>query len=398
VPGPCSPLLGAPVLGIVGAGQLGRMTAAPAAALGVTLRVLAAAPDDAAAQVVPDTVVGDHTDLDTLRSFAHGLDALTFEHEHVPTAHLHALQSVGVPVRPGPDALLYAQDKLAMRRRLAGDPTDGGLGIACPAFAEVVDPAGVARFGAAHGWPVVLKTARGGYDGRGVWTVSGAGDAQVGDAFAAARRAGVGVLVEAFVPFVRELAASAMRSPSGQAVAYPVVQSSQRDGVCDEVIAPAPGLTEAQAVAAQRIALTIARELGVVGALAVELFETSDGSLLVNELAMRPHNTGHWGIEGAVTSQFENHVRAVLDMPLGSPAARQPWAVMVNLLGSDLPELHGAFRHVLARDPRLKIHLYGKAVRPGRKIGHVTAFGDDLDEVRRRAQHAASYLVGAIDE
>ncbi|HEY8787704.1 MAG TPA: 5-(carboxyamino)imidazole ribonucleotide synthase, partial [Actinopolymorphaceae bacterium] len=270
------------------------------------------------------------------------------------------------------------------------------------AYAEVATVDDVVEFAAANGWPVIVKTSRGGYDGKGVWKVDGPGDPALAEALSVRSSTGVALLVEELVPLVRELSALAVRSPSGQAVAYPVVQSTQRDGVCYEVIAPAPDLPEALAVAAQRIALTVAQELGVTGVLAVELFETraADGTpgLLINELAMRPHNTGHWSIEGAVTSQFENHVRAVLDMPLGSPRPRQPWTVMVNLLGSDLPELHTAFRHVLARDPRLKLHLYGKSVKPGRKIGHVTTYGTDLDDVLGRARHAASYLVGEIDE
>jgi 5-(carboxyamino)imidazole ribonucleotide synthase len=192
------------------------------------------------------------------------------------------------------------------------------------------------------------------------------------------------------------------RSPHGQAVAYPVVESVQVDGICVEVTAPAPGLSSQQASRAQQVALTIAGELGVVGILAVEMFEARDGRLLVNELAMRPHNTGHWSIEGAVTSQFENHLRAVLDLPLGSPAARAPYAVMVNVLGGwgddFVPDLHKGLLHVMARDPELKVHFYGKGVRPGRKVGHVTAYGDDLQQVRERARHAAAYLTGTIDE
>ncbi len=402
MPTPASPLVGAPVLGIVGAGQLARMMAAPAQAMGISLRLLAEAADGSAAQVIPDHTVGDYKDLATLRAFAVGLDAITFDHEHVPTGHLETLEREGVPTRPGPGALVYAQDKLAMRRKLAPAVEDGGLGLPCPAYAEVSSAVDVAAFAAANGWPVIVKTSRGGYDGKGVWKVAGPDDPALADALSIRESTGVALLVEELVPFVRELSALAVRSPSGQALAYPVVQSTQRDGVCYEVIAPAPDLAEDLAIAAQRVALTVAQELGVTGVLAVELFETRDddgtSGVLVNELAMRPHNTGHWSIEGAVTSQFENHVRAVLDMPLGSPRPRQPWTVMVNLLGSDLPELHTAFRHVFARDPRLKVHLYGKAVKPGRKIGHVTTYGTDLDDVVSRARHAASYLVGEIDE
>jgi 5-(carboxyamino)imidazole ribonucleotide synthase len=208
-------------------------------------------------------------------------------------------------------------------------------------------------------------------------------------------------LVEECIAFVRELSAQVARSPSGQSVTYPVVQTVQRDGICAEVIAPAPELSDDQAIEAQRLALEIAASLGVTGMLAVEMFDTGS-AVLVNELAMRPHNSGHWTIEGAVTSQFENHLRAVLDLPLGDPGTVAPWAVMVNIVGPqdalDLPPLVEAYRHVLARDPGLKVHLYGKELRPGRKLGHVTVVGDDLDDLLARAHHAADYFMGVIDE
>jgi 5-(carboxyamino)imidazole ribonucleotide synthase len=393
-----TPLHGTPVVGVVGAGQLARMLATSAGELGIALSLLAETHDGSAAQVIPDTVVGDYRDLDTLRRFTDGLDVLTFDHEHVPTDHLRALVEAGVRCRPGPEALVFAQDKLAMRRRLSAPPAEGGLGVPCPPFAHVECPDDAAAFAARVDYPVVLKIARGGYDGRGVWYVDGPESPGMAAAFTEAAGRGVEVLAEQHVPFVRELAALAVRSPGGQAVAYPVVQSTQRDGICHEVVAPAPGLADAQVLAAQQLALTVARGLEVTGVLAVELFETADGSLLVNELAMRPHNTGHWSIDGAVTSQFENHLRAVLDLPLGSPSARAPWTVMVNLLGADLPDLHPALRHVFARDPRIKVHIYGKQARPGRKLGHVTAWGNDLGQVLDRARHAAGYLVGEINE
>jgi 5-(carboxyamino)imidazole ribonucleotide synthase len=355
--------------------------------LDLDLRLLAASALDAAAQVVPGTTVGDERGLPDLRAFAQQLDVLTFDHEHVPQSHLQALEHDGVVVLPGSAALLHAQDKAVMRTDLAA------AGLPVPRFAVIGDPTGLAA-AAEHvgGWPVVLKTARGGYDGKGVWFV------QQPVADHEAFRAGVPVVVEQRVEFRRELAALVARSPSGQAVAYPVVESVQRDGICVEVQAPAAGLPPDTAVAAQRLALQVAEALDVVGVLAVELFEMPDGRVLVNELAMRPHNTGHWTIDGALTSQFENHLRAVLDLPLGSPRAVAPVTVMVNVLGGDLPDVHRALRHVLARDPALKVHLYGKAVRPGRKIGHVTVLGDDLDDLRRRAWHAADYISGVIDE
>jgi 5-(carboxyamino)imidazole ribonucleotide synthase len=358
--------------------------------LGIRFRLLSDTPQDSAAQVVHDVVVGDYRDLDTLRAFARGCDVITFDHEHVPTEHLRALQEEGVAVRPGPDALVHAQDKGVMRARLTA------LGVPCPRHRIVADPADVERFAAeAGGFPVVLKTTRGGYDGKGVWVVRSAAEAAT---TTAPFRAGVPVLAEEAVDFARELAANVVRSPHGQAVAYPVVESVQVAGVCDTVIAPAPGLPAELAVAAQELALRIARELDVTGHLAVEMFETRDGRVLVNELAMRPHNSGHWTQDGAVTSQFANHLRAVLDLPLGDPRPRAPWTVMANVLGGDFPDMYQGYLHCMARDPGLKIHMYAKDVKPGRKVGHVTVCGEDLADVRERARHAADYLRGVITE
>ncbi len=374
---------------MVGGGQLARMTQPAALALGVRLKVLAAGPDESAAQVVNSPVIADEKALADLRAFAAGCDVLTFDHEHVPPAHLQALEADGVLVRPGSEALLHAQDKGVMRTRLTE------LGVPCPRHRIVASPAEAAQFAAALGGDVVLKTTRGGYDGKGVWLVTSSTPPEVVEE---PFRAGVPVLAEERVDYARELSAVVARSPHGQAVAYPVVESVQRDGICVEVVAPAPGLASDLAIEAQRVALTVASSLDVVGVLAVELFETTDGRLLVNELAMRPHNSGHWSIDGAVTSQFENHLRAVLDLPLGSPVARAPYTVMVNLLGGDLPDVYPAYRHVMARDPELKVHWYGKGVRPGRKVGHVTAYGSDLASLRERAWHAADYIRGDIDE
>ena len=379
----------APRVGMVGGGQLARMSAAPAAALGIGFRVLAASDNESAAQVVNDVVLGSHDSLDDLLSFARGLDVITFDHEHVPPAYLEQLEAMGVAVRPGPSALFHAQDKVHMRRALSD------AGIPCPAWAEVRDVRGVADFAEIVGWPMVLKTSRGGYDGKGVWVVNSLDEAE--KVIALPLPAGAAWLAEQCIDFVQELSAQVARSPHGQAVAYPIVRTVQANGICAEVIAPAPGLPNERAVQAQRIALQIAQDLKVTGMLAVELFD--DGyDLYVNELAMRPHNSGHWSIEGAVTSQFENHLRAVLDLPLGSPALKAEHAVMVNILGGDVGDLYSAYKHVMARDPGLKVHLYGKAVRPGRKVGHVTVLGNDLDDLLARARHAADYFSGRIDE
>lgn len=364
------------------------MMAAPANAMGLPLRLLAEAEGVSAAQVIPDHQVGDYRDLASLRAITRGCDVVTFDHEHVPTEHLHALEGDGLAVRPGPEALVYAQDKGLMRERLAA------LDVPCPRNAIVTDVAAVEEFGL----PCVLKTTRGGYDGKGVWFVSTAADCA--EAFEVAARTGVRLLAEERVDFTRELSALVARAPSGQAAAYPVVQTTQIDGICREVIAPAPALDADLAARAQRIALDIAGALGVTGILAVELFETRDGRILVNELAMRPHNTGHWSQDGAVTSQFENHLRAVLDLPLGAPTARAPWTVMVNILGGEAEtgSLWDGYPHALARDPRLRVHLYGKDLRPGRKVGHVNAYGDDLDDCLERARHAAAWFAGELGE
>ncbi|HET6561397.1 MAG TPA: 5-(carboxyamino)imidazole ribonucleotide synthase [Marmoricola sp.] len=384
----------APTVAVIGGGQLARMMAQAAVALGVPLRLLAEAPGVSAAQVVPDAVVGDYRDLATLREVTRDCAVVTFDHEHVPTEHLQALAEAGHACRPGPAALVHAQDKAVMRTRLHH------LGVPCPRNAVVADTDAVERFAASvGGFPVVLKTTRGGYDGKGVWVVDSAAASEV--PFEAARQAGVELLAEEKVDFRRELSALVARSPSGQVAAYPVVESVQRDGICWEVVAPAPDLDEELALQAQQVAMRVAAELDVTGILAVELFETTDGRILVNELAMRPHNTGHWSMDGAVTGQFENHLRAVLDLPLGSPAARARWTVMVNILGGAGKlgeELYAGYPHVLARDPRLKVHLYGKAVKPGRKVGHVTAYGDDLEDVRERARHAAAWFRGDLGE
>ena len=388
-----------PVVGMVGAGQLARMTHQAAIALGQSLRVLAESPDDPAALVCPDVVIGQPDDPAALAQFLQGCDAVTFDHEGVPAQPLSGLAASipggGVPLRPGPDALIHAQDKLVMRERLSA------LGLPCPPFAAVTEPGEVTAFGAEHGWPVVLKARRGGYDGRGIWMLEDHRDAE--RVVAEALEAGTELMVEQRVAMRRELAALVARSPFGQGAAWPVVHTVQESGICVEVIAPAPQLSIERAEAAQAMALRIARELDVVGLLAVELFEVDDAAgsgLLINELAMRPHNCGHWTIEGSVTSQFEQHLRAVLDYPLGDTRPIAPVTVMANVLGggvgvhAELPlmGMDERVHHLAARFSDAKVHLYGKDERPGRKIGHVTVIGDRVEPVRRRARLAADWL------
>jgi 5-(carboxyamino)imidazole ribonucleotide synthase len=375
---------GLPVVGMIGAGQLARMTHQAAIPLGQSLRILAASPDDGAALIAPDVVVGDYRSLDDLRTFAVGCDAVTFDHEHVPNDLIAQLEADGVAVHPGSAALQFAQDKSRMRARLTE------LGLPCPRWAPIASIEELADFGTRAGWPLVVKAARGGYDGKGVWVLSSVDEAHE------LVQSGTALLAEERVPIVRELAAVVARSPFGQGAAWPVVETVQRDGICVEVVAPASGLDEDRAEEAQAMALSLADRLGVVGVLAVELFETADG-LLVNELAMRPHNSAHWTIEGSRTSQFEQHLRAVLDYPLGATTPTAPVTVMANLLaGPDDVEPKGIderVHHCFAHWPDVKIHLYGKGFRLGRKVGHVTALGDDVDEVRARARAAADYVM-----
>lgn len=368
------------------------MMAPAATALGVHLRVLVESPTSSAAQVVVDAPVGSASDEDAVTRLVDGADALTFEHEHVPNALLDRLESAGVAVRPDAAALVHAQDKIVMRTRLAA------LGIPVPSWAVLASATDLTTFLAGQGGQAVVKTSRGGYDGKGVRVVRDADD--VADWFdAAADGTGAPLLAEEKVPFTRELAVLVARRPSGETRTWPVVESVQRDGVCSEVVAPAPDLDPATQAEAVDVATRIAVGLGVTGVLAVELFEvpgTAGGPprVLVNELAMRPHNSGHWTIDGAVTSQFEQHLRAVLDLPLGETAPRARWTVMANVLGSTLPDPTDALADVARLDPAAKVHLYGKEVRAGRKLGHVNVSGDDLDDVRRRAVAAAALLRG----
>lgn len=375
---------------MVGGGQLARMTHQAAIALGQRLRVLATSADEPAAEVTSDVVIGSHTDLEDLRRAAAGATVLTFDHEHVPAELLDTLVAEGVNVAPPPGALRHAQDKLVMRRKLTA------LGAPVPRFAAIESVEAVEEFAALTGGPMVIKTARGGYDGRGVTIADDVGEARAAAADYLA--SGVPVLAEERVAMRRELSALVARSPFGQGAAWPVVETVQDDGICVTVIAPAPDLSEESAAAAQQLALRLADELGVVGVLAVELFETTDGELLVNELAMRPHNSGHWTMDGAATSQFEQHLRAVLDYPLGATTPVVPVTVMANVLGApELPAMtmDERLHHLFARYPDARVHLYGKDERPGRKIGHVNLLGDDATasaKLRERAESAAHWL------
>jgi 5-(carboxyamino)imidazole ribonucleotide synthase len=370
-------------IGVIGGGQLARMMVPPAIHLGLRISVLAETEDSSADRAAD--FVGDYRDADTVYAFADTVDVITFDHEHVPQPILRELEARGVAVHPRPEALQYAQDKIVMREKLAE------LGVPIPAWAVVANEAQLQAFIDEHGGRGVVKTARGGYDGKGVRVVTQADE--VRDWFTTLAEDGRGghLLVEELVDFSRELSQLVARRPSGEMRTWPVVETIQRDGVCAEVIAPAPEVSDTTLAEAERIGRLVAEGTDVTGVLAVEMFEARDGRVLVNELAMRPHNSGHFTIEGSVTSQFEQHLRAVADLPLGDTSMTSPVAVMVNVLGG--PEegpMPVRYAEVLAAHPRAKVHSYDKQPRPGRKVGHVTVTGHDLETVLAEARAAAA--------
>lgn len=383
-----------PIVAVIGDGQLARMMQTSAIELGQSLRVLAGAPDSSAAQVAADVVLGDYTNIDDLRVAIEGADVMTFDHEHVPNEHLHQLIAEGVNVQPRPEALVNAQDKLVMRKRLRE------LGAPVPPFAAIESVEDAVGFFEAVDGQVCLKARRGGYDGKGVWFPADVIELQ--SLVAELLDGGTPLMAEKKVALNRELSAMVARTPSGETKAWPVVESVQKNGVCAEAIAPAPELSAELQESTRGLAQKIATELGVTGVLAVELFETLDQNgqpeIFVNELAMRPHNTGHWTQDGCVTNQFEQHLRAVLDYPLGATDTLADYTVMANVLGADTdPEMPMATRmvEVWRKYPDAKIHLYGKGHRPGRKIGHVNMVGSDLEKTRTEALACAYFLVNA---
>ena len=365
-----------PTVGVIGAGQLARMSVAPAAALGINLLLLANDAQDSGAQIT-NHVVGDYKDLETVRAFASKCDVITFEHELIPLSIIKTLEADGVVVRPSSASFIYSQDKAQMRERLSNFPA--------PKSAVVTNAQGVTEF------PVIAKAISGGYDGRGVWKI----DTQ--EELAGVLKQVGKVLIEELIDFDYEIAVMVARSPHGQATTWAPTQTIQRDGICVMTISPAPELSNELSEKAQKLALDIANEIGVIGVMAVEIFVKGE-ELFINELAMRPHNSGHWTIEGSLTSQFEQHLRAVLDLPLGNPQMTAPIAVMGNILGGDKEDMYRPYLHLMARTPELKFHHYKKEVRPGRKIGHVNLLGDNLVELTQEVQHALDYMSGEIDE
>lgn len=370
------------VVGMVGGGQLARMTYQASIALGVRMAILAERADDSAALIAANPVIGSPGSLDDLRRFAASCSVVTFDHELVPAAHLAQLEAEGVVLRPGAAALRFAQDKAHQRALL------GALGIPVPFNRRVATIDELAMFGDELGWPVVVKAITGGYDGRGVWVFDEPSAAA--DLFAPGRE----LLAESFVPIDREVAVVVARRPGGEMRVYAPVETVQVDGMCREVIAPAM-LSGDDAARIDALARRIAEATGVTGILAIELF-LSGGQVILNEVATRPHNSGHVSIEGNVTSQFENHLRGVLDWPLGDTAPVAPAAVMVNVVGIGDADPRTNLPRALAV-PGAHVHLYGKGPRPGRKLGHVTALGDDAGETRERALRAAALLVAEGD-
>lgn len=365
-----------PVVGVIGAGQLARMMIAPATALGVKLIPFASSATDSAAQIT-QCVIGDYTDIDAVKKFAELCDVVTFEHELIPLGIIKALEVAGVTVRPSSESFEFSQDKQAMRKKLSH--FNGPRSMVVTSSSEV------------ETYPVIAKSISGGYDGRGVWKVNSS--QELSDLLKNSPK----LLIEELIEFDYEIAVMVARSPHSQATSWVPTQTIQSDGICTMTISPAPIMNAEMSEKAQKIALDIAAEIKLIGVMAVEMF-VKGKDIFINELAMRPHNSGHWTIEGSQTSQFEQHLRAILDLPLGDPSMTDDFAVMGNILGKDKTDMYRPYLHLMARNPSLKFHMYGKEVRPGRKIGHVNVIGKDLVELRTEIEHAMDYMSGEIDE
>jgi 5-(carboxyamino)imidazole ribonucleotide synthase len=372
---------------IIGAGQLARMMIESASRLGIAIRLLANDKNESAAQLNQDNIYGDYSDLATVLAAVEDVSVVTFDHEHVPLNILEQIEKLQIKVRPSITALACAQNKIYMRETLAAAKIANPDWLATNSISQAQD------FFLKHQQQLILKSATGGYDGKGVWEIN-----EVKELNEFFKDPDQVWLCEQKVDFKRELAVQVVRSPSNQVVVYQPVETRQKNGICNEVIAPAPDLPESLNIKIQQLGLKIAQTLDVTGVFSVELFQTQTDEIFVNELAMRPHNSGHWSIDGAVTSQFENHLRAILDLPLGSPAPTAKYTVMANILGGDFEDLYQPYLHCLARDPQLKVHLYGKSVKPGRKVGHVNVSGNNWQDLLVRARHAADYFTGTITE
>ena len=373
-----------PRVGAIGGGQLARMMGDAAAAAQVEFSVLAEAAGSSA-QAFASTV-GDYNQLSVVERFAETVDVITFDHEHVPLEVLSSLEAASVSVQPPSKALAFAQNKLMMRQRLSA------LNLPMPVWREIKTADDLTEFIGSVGGVAILKTPIGGYDGKGVRVVRSVADAK--DWLDNIDDFGGSLLAEEKVDFVRELAQLSARNTNAEFAAWPLVETRQVDGVCAVVIAPAPNSSSEMLERCEQIARAIAEDLGVTGVLAVEMFEARDGRILINELAMRPHNSGHFSIEGSATSQFEQHLRAVAGLPLGPTNLLAGHAVMVNLLGTgETNTFVEHFALAAERHPAVHLHAYGKAARKGRKMGHVTVVDDDLDFALAEANAAAAVLL-----
>ncbi len=367
-----------PRVGVIGAGQLARMMAVPASDLGIDFKVFAAIPNDSAAQV-SHFVLGDYTNIDSILEFAKSCDVLTFEHELVPQSVIKAVEAAGIKVYPQSESFTYSQDKLEMRKKIAE------LNLPNPKWQKYQGE------GCEIGFPLIAKLPSGGYDGRGVFQIDS--EAQLQELHI---KAGT-LLLEEKLNFDYEISVMVARSPHDQAATWPATLTIQSDGICTSTVTPVPEISDALANKVQAAALEIASGISLVGVMAVEMFIIGE-NFYINELALRPHNSGHWSIEGSETSQFEQHLRAILDLPLGSTALRTKFTVMGNVLGGEKSDMYRPYLHLMARAPNLKFHQYGKEVKPGRKIGHVTMCGENLLQLQQEVAHAVDYMNGVIDE
>ena len=367
-----------PRVGVIGAGQLARMMAVPASDLGIDFNVFAAIPNDSAAQV-SHFVLGDYTNIDSILEFAKSCDVLTFEHELVPQSVIKAVEAAGIKVYPQSESFTYSQDKLEMRKKIAE------LNLPNPKWQKYQGE------GCEIGFPLIAKLPSGGYDGRGVFQIDS--EAQLQELHI---KAGT-LLLEEKLNFDYEISVMVARSPHDQAATWPATLTIQSDGICTSTVTPVPEISDALANKVQAAALEIASGISLVGVMAVEMFIIGE-NFYINELALRPHNSGHWSIEGSETSQFEQHLRAILDLPLGSTALRTKFTVMGNVLGGEKSDMYRPYLHLMARAPNLKFHQYGKEVKPGRKIGHVTMCGENLLQLQQEVAHAVDYMNGVIDE
>lgn len=377
-------------LGIIGGGQLARMTAMAALQLGVEVVVLASDPEGPATRLSPNRVIGDWADRDTLMQFAQQCDVITLENEFVDASALEMLEQAGHTVLPGAKCIAITQDKFTQKTVLQN------AGLPVPTFRAVESPEEILTAGTELGWQLILKTRRNGYDGKGNYTLRSGSDIEAGW-----RKLGGNtndLMVEGLFPFVKELATIVTRGPDGAMVVYPIVETIQYNHVCHIVKAPAQ-IPDNLKIRASTIAKQAVLAVEGVGSFGVEMFLSANGELVINELAPRVHNSGHYTMEACICSQFENHVRAVLGWPLGNPQMISPAAAMVNLLGTATASGNPERLVTALRTNNAKIHLYGKSMSgPGRKMGHITALEDSVDKAQAVAEGAAKLITFGTNE